>query len=204
MFGVLLLLALAPVDVEAVAPEVITVLDEDTPGVGARFVVHAGADEVLALLEDAETVSRPLFQSVKAVKVERRTPDVTHNTYTVDGFGDLIYTTENRVTRHPGGGGVLTWRRIAGDIDVVEGSWVFTPAADPAFTRCDYVSKVAMGPGFLSGLVRSGIKDATVGLADRLRGLLAQQAAKRTAKAAAMSQAKAKALAEVERFRAKP
>lgn len=185
MIGVLLLLALAPVDVDAAAPEVIAVLDEDTPGVVARFVVRAGADEVLSLLADAETVSRPLFQSVKGVKVDRRAPDLTHNTYTVDGLGEMVYTTENRVIRKAGGGGVLTWKRIAGDIDVVEGSWVFTPDRDPAFTHCVYTSKVGMGPGFFSGIVRSGIKDATVGIASRLRGVLAQQAAKAAARAAA-------------------
>lgn len=162
----------APVE----APEVLAEVDGDTPGWQATFVVHADADAVLAAVADQPRNSKALSPSVKSLKVLGPTTSGTWQTaFTVEGAGEMNYISNNVLKKSPGGGGSLSWSRASGDFKVVEGSWVIAPLPEAGWSHVTYTVRVAMGPGFMQGFVRDGVKKSSTGIAGRLRAVMARQ-----------------------------
>ncbi|MDP2340896.1 MAG: SRPBCC family protein [Deltaproteobacteria bacterium] len=168
---VVAVVAAAPVE----APEVIEVAEGVTPGWRATFDVHAEANDVLDVVVDQPRYSKTLFSGVKSLKV--LTPPAAGTwqmEYTTDGAMSFTYVSKNVLKKSPDGGGTLSWSRLSGDFDVVEGSWVITPLSEPGWSHVVYTVRVAMGPGFMQGFLRDGIKDSTTGIAGRLRAVMAR------------------------------
>jgi hypothetical protein len=174
MLFTLFVVAIAAAPVEAA--EVIVVAEGATPGWRATFVVHGDANDVLDVVVDQPRYSKTLFSGVKSVKVlSPQASGTWQMEYIVEGaFGDLTYVSKNVLRRTEGGGGSLSWSRVSGALDVVEGSWVITPRAEVGWSDVEYTVRVAMGPGFLQGFVRDGVKENATGIASRMRGVLAK------------------------------
>ncbi len=173
--------AAAPPAVGVEAAEVLVEVGGATPGWQASFDVKGGADDVFAVLADVEGAGKVIFPSVKSVKqVARRSAQTRELEYVVNGgMSDMSYMTTNTVTPNKDGGGSATWHRLSGDFDVLDGSWVVTPLPTPGWCHVVYVSRVALGPGFMQGLVRGGVHDALVGIGARVRSQVAVAAKKK-------------------------
>ncbi len=136
------------------------------PGLQAMFVVSASAERIWEVLVDYEHFKK-IFKGILKLRVLDENPSGAIVEFWIDAvLAELHYILYRHYERP---GQRITWKRLAGDLKAIEGSWEIsaTPRSDQKLLV--YESFVRVGGPVPTKLIRWGAKRRARDMGKRLR-----------------------------------
>ncbi len=146
---------LSPAEIERIVGGEVIINEVESPsgipGVEAIFALKAGKKAALDTLTDYANF-RKVFKDVDTLKVKSmRNGEAVVEFEITFLFLKISYTLLRRVDID---NGVLTWSKIDGDLDAVEGSWLFYEIPEKKVLIAVYTSYVKYGGMALTNVIR--------------------------------------------------
>ena len=136
------------------------------PGVKASFIVRASADEIWAALIDYENFTE-IFLEMDRVNVLQQDSGGAVVEFWLSIFLARYHYVLDR--RYEQWGKRLTWRRVRGDLERIEGAWEIFPTPRQDARLVVYESHVDPGGFLLPSLIRWQAAGKARRMAERLR-----------------------------------
>lgn len=152
---------------EVIIEEVTT--ESGIPGVRALFLVKAARETIWYTLLDYDNFPK-FFEGIIRMKVLKQGQNGAHIEYWVDAVVMDLHYILYRNYAEPGYR--LTWRRVAGDLKVIEGSWKILDTDDREKKLLIYESYVDIGFSLITWAIRQGAKRKAKKMGQRLRDWL--------------------------------
>lgn len=140
-------------------------------GVRASFSLRTTPQALWVVLVDYRRFSE-VFRNVREVKVIRETSDGAEVEFVVGAVvRDVRYVLERRYVERDRS---ITWTKISGDLDRIEGGWTVASGAQPGLVAVTYESYVEFGwyvPAFAArAVISKEIRAMVRALRERLEG----------------------------------
>jgi len=140
--------------------------DDGLPGVSAMFSVRASRDQIWKVLVDYEHF-REIFDGIERIEVLEEDSKGAKVAFWVDAvLKDLHYVLYREYTRQ---GHELTWKRLSGDLERIEGRWIIEDSPNLDEKLLVYRSFVKVGWVVPTRLVRFGAKRKAEEMSNKLR-----------------------------------
>ena len=136
------------------------------PGIQAKFIVSASIDRIWEVLLDYEQFPE-IFSGIKKMSVLHENHSGAFIEFWIDAvLAELHYILYRHyeIPRQR-----ITWKRISGDLQVIEGSWEIRDTAKPGATLVIYESYVKVGGAVPTRLIRWGAKRKAREMGKQLR-----------------------------------
>jgi len=140
--------------------------EDGLEGVRAVFAVTASRERIWEVLTDYENFQKAFPRIEELTVLEEDETGAT-----IEFWGDAVVTDLHYVLRrsYVEPGHRLTWRRISGDLERIEGSWRIVEGPEPGVYALVYESFVDVGSAIVTWIVRLGAMNEARNMAARLR-----------------------------------
>lgn len=127
--------------------------NDGVPGIMAAFAVSASREKIWTVLLDYENFQK-IFEGIDKMKVIREDNNGALVEFWADAVLTKLHYTLYRHYEKPGYR--LTWKRVSGDLEIIEGSWSIIDSPESGIKILIYRSFVKVGRIIPTRLVRWG------------------------------------------------
>lgn len=142
------------------------------PGVRASFMVLASRKTIWSTLLDYDNFPK-FFKGIDRLVVLEQDVKGARVEFWINAVVMHLHYILYRHYAVPGH--LLTWRRVSGDLEEIQGSWQIIDTDDPAKKLLIYASYVDIGFYPVTWIIRQGAKTKTEEMCNRLRQWLEKQ-----------------------------